>query len=1100
MNYSSIIDENIGNVYRIGIAAKILQHMDRIRNVSDKSQARRWVMELLQNARDIAYEGKPVRVKILLDENKVVFSHNGRPFGVKNILSIINQVSSKNTDEDSIGKFGTGFVTTFQLSEVVEVKSVLKEENLPYKPFNIKIDRSGADAEEILAGINKTMNELKDADAFGEMESFREDEYNTSFIYHLDSEYSRDVAVTGINDLRETVLYIMLFSEKFAEIEIERHFADKTETTVYKRGGSESLTADGLGELCITEHNRTLGDKGETTSERKHMMLYYAAEDGSITLAVSVKDGRVLPLLSLVPRVFVDFPLIGAEGFAFPVVINSRRFKTNEPRSGITLVDNENSRDAVVNKQLMTEAVLLYREFLSRLLRGGYGGIENFIDIPGIYEDREMSAEWLVENIYKPVYSYVASEKILPADGGYVSFDDPDVYLLDTENDVEEKLMYELCKPLRNIIIPDNVSVWRNALRGYAVSEKKILTLERVIVNAQKLLKDFLDEDEMPPVAWCRKLYFAGMGNESIARKITAGELAVFPTQCREDWEQRRLAAIDTVYMGNGLPEELLDICDLLDGLSLSDALCIRKKLVHNDFAAPGSENQGELSRLRSIDRDVVYNYIHRRSDRSYRVTAFNAYQDKYLGIWNDAWLKLVCCGPDEGFYRMLEKTYENELPEYKPLSPDIPAYVWKSAYFNLLDIKTSSLSECRNIAGLKERYPKIADDCFGWLNEVIRLLERYMPNYQKMIYPDQNGDFKCLQNLYRDDINSEELKKISDGFALKGGRDRDDGHIFYGIYECHIYDRLLDKNIRCENNMLRGFTKHMVSQNINAAVSKLLSTQALSEADIKYQENCTDLLGWIQENQESAAEYFPEYCSDEEQMKLLTPRAAVNLRKKADEYNRLVQEIGTDNIEELKKLVYWKKEYDDWENSGDKAVWYDDDADVAYDDDFMENGKIPLANVGKAGELYALSCVKEYVKRQGYEPAEQLDDGEVSCFEKNDGGVPKRIEVIYRESGIYHQPGYDIQVRQLENGALESFYIEVKTHISRSERRSSLNISHEQMRLAAAAKENFHILSVRYDAECCSAVAVRDFKNPIGLIADGSLRISGKKYKLVIQ
>ena len=119
MNYKTLIEQNIGTVYQAGIATKILQHMDRIRNVSDVSQARRWVMELFQNSRDAAYDDQPVKIQIELQENALCFSHNGKPFRVKDILSIINQVSSKNPGENTIGQFGTGFMTTYQLSEEV---------------------------------------------------------------------------------------------------------------------------------------------------------------------------------------------------------------------------------------------------------------------------------------------------------------------------------------------------------------------------------------------------------------------------------------------------------------------------------------------------------------------------------------------------------------------------------------------------------------------------------------------------------------------------------------------------------------------------------------------------------------------------------------------------------------------------------------------------------------------------------------------------------------------------------------------------------------------------------------------------------------------
>lgn len=159
MNYQALIEQNIETVYQTGIATKILQHMDRIRNVSDVSQARRWVMELFQNSRDAAYEDQPVKIRIELKENILSFSHNGRPFRVKDILSIINQVSSKTPGENLIGQFGTGFMTTYQLSEEVEVQAVLKDGQLPYKPFSIHMDRRGTTKEEILAGIFDTMEE-----------------------------------------------------------------------------------------------------------------------------------------------------------------------------------------------------------------------------------------------------------------------------------------------------------------------------------------------------------------------------------------------------------------------------------------------------------------------------------------------------------------------------------------------------------------------------------------------------------------------------------------------------------------------------------------------------------------------------------------------------------------------------------------------------------------------------------------------------------------------------------------------------------------------------------------------------------------------------
>ena len=42
--YRELIEQSIEKVYQGGVASKILQYMGKIRNDSDITQARRWVM------------------------------------------------------------------------------------------------------------------------------------------------------------------------------------------------------------------------------------------------------------------------------------------------------------------------------------------------------------------------------------------------------------------------------------------------------------------------------------------------------------------------------------------------------------------------------------------------------------------------------------------------------------------------------------------------------------------------------------------------------------------------------------------------------------------------------------------------------------------------------------------------------------------------------------------------------------------------------------------------------------------------------------------------------------------------------------------------
>ena len=85
-------------------ADKIRQILSKVLN-NPSDSAKRWVWELMQNAKDVPNEFDRVSVKIILSPEKLVFKHNGDPFSLSNIFSLIQQVSSKdssNSDESGI--------------------------------------------------------------------------------------------------------------------------------------------------------------------------------------------------------------------------------------------------------------------------------------------------------------------------------------------------------------------------------------------------------------------------------------------------------------------------------------------------------------------------------------------------------------------------------------------------------------------------------------------------------------------------------------------------------------------------------------------------------------------------------------------------------------------------------------------------------------------------------------------------------------------------------------------------------------------------------------------------------------------------------------
>jgi hypothetical protein len=88
----------------------------------------RWVWELLQNASDAA---PPVDNHLIAEvkyrPGKLIFSHNGRSFKASEVAHLIASGSTKYEDDEAIGEFGSGFLTTHLLSLEIEVLGQLDD-------------------------------------------------------------------------------------------------------------------------------------------------------------------------------------------------------------------------------------------------------------------------------------------------------------------------------------------------------------------------------------------------------------------------------------------------------------------------------------------------------------------------------------------------------------------------------------------------------------------------------------------------------------------------------------------------------------------------------------------------------------------------------------------------------------------------------------------------------------------------------------------------------------------------------------------------------------------------------------------------------------
>ncbi|WP_057936264.1 sacsin N-terminal ATP-binding-like domain-containing protein [Algoriphagus resistens] len=379
-------------------ADKIRQILSKVENNPGDS-SKRWVWELIQNAKDVpntAFER--VSIQLILTKDKLIFKHNGDPFTLKNIFSLIQQVSSKdstNADEEVTGKFGTGFISTHLLSKIIEVEGVVKHRGI-HRNFKSLLDRSGNTSEEMLPKIEKALNHIRDIEndevfpKASEYELRREESsLDTVFTYFLDTEERLSFAEEGLKDLVNTLPLTLVYLPKIKKVEV----LNELEESEISFSSELKDQTDEVSKFTVT----TFKD-GEF--ELDHNFITYSTPE--VSLAVEVEDFenmKLIPHDSRNPRLFRDFPLIGSQKFHFPFILNGFKFNPTEDRDGILLHSKEGV-DAVQNREIIENAYEAATKFTDWLIEND--AKNRFITVFSKLPDEkwsDASKPWIEEQI-----------------------------------------------------------------------------------------------------------------------------------------------------------------------------------------------------------------------------------------------------------------------------------------------------------------------------------------------------------------------------------------------------------------------------------------------------------------------------------------------------------------------------------------------------------------------------------------------------------------------------------------------------------------------------------------------------------------------------
>lgn len=598
MSFKSQFSASQDKAHNRNISTKIHEEMTKLHAGVDASPTtpRRWVWELIQNAKDVNVDGKVrVRIEAELDgsDAHITFRHDGGPFSAENIRFLIEQVSSKDRILDgggrptTTGKFGTGFLTTHLLSERVVVRGVAVDTGFAPRNFQLSLDRSGPELQDIIDAVQAAKDSILDLDNQPEHTGYVLGKFDTAFRYELTDTTGRKVASAGLADLDVCLPYALAFVREIASVEYQSRRLSLQAPDDEEVDGAVrilSVTIERLDELVDSD-----------------VSLIAVVSSGLTTIAIPVEQTtegvRILPLGSDVPRLFCDFPLIGTESFPFPVVINNPTFNPTEPRDGVFLTKTDRPFPPIDhNKRIIEEALGLYFSFLDYASENDWQQLHLLAAVkPAPTELARLDQTWYATAILKPMRDALLRTKIVrTAAGALAPIHSPDpgnIFFPTGATETIRRAIWRCCQTWLPEQLPalSDVEVWHDIVW----QECAKLTFDQVAVfiedddTIDKLASELQEKDVHE---WLMEFYDALKLDETTFQ-VVINKRRIFPNQNgafrRRADLFRDAGDIDPALMevlellGTDLRDQLLDtkITTELDDLSTRDGAFVVKEI-----------------------------------------------------------------------------------------------------------------------------------------------------------------------------------------------------------------------------------------------------------------------------------------------------------------------------------------------------------------------------------------------------------------------------------------------------------------------------------------------------------------------------------------
>ena len=780
MSYQQKAYESSLKAHQKLVATKLLDGIDKL--YEHKGSERRWIWELLQNAKDVA--DARVKIEVTLQENSVELRHNGNPFQMDNITYLIEQVSTKDraTSAEQVltttGKFGTGFMTTHLLSKKVTVTGVLedKEEETTYKRFNLQLDRAAKTPDEMTAKVRQSyqvFEELDDDQLCPVLTDYQANEnLDTSFKYDLDRP-GLNIAKIGIEDLHNSLSYTFVFLPKIESVTV----IDEIEKTriIYSKVGEEKVGIVKVSTFEIKANENVEVIKIASVSNDKN----------TIFLAVPVKKAGEEWMLEKIsadtPKLFCDFPLIGSEEFEFPVILNSPLFNPSEPRDSV-LLDDRDDEKRHLNKGIFEEAVELYRQLLNYVSLNW----ENAYLLASCRIPNKIDQIWYKSKIQQPIRQTILDTPIVDnQELGRIPLKDA---LIPCHRSSTKTLQFwELVLTLHPEKLPvrEQVLDWYDFIdedwkKDFGINLRYNLANLIQNISAEENLKQLgerIDKNESETLAWLNLVIEFAIADES---KSSAKLLDNFPMIPNQYGNFKRFSEL---FKDDGIPEELKYVLKVL-----------------------GQDWKNDLAHL-EINCDFSKQLdIHQVSQKIDAVI-----RDNDTPSIRKAAYYLISCFPDGENVNQREIELRNKIWQFaKDLDDAVPekrslnrytVKLWNECDKWLLKTLVADLAKLRNVENLKENLGKSYGESVSWISDFIEFLhldkEWELFYITQPVLPNQNGILKSKSEINFDQNIPEEIKDVLEKLDV------------------NYRDKLLDKDIK-------GFDNHSLKLSVADASDEI--------------------------------------------------------------------------------------------------------------------------------------------------------------------------------------------------------------------------------------------------------------------------------------